>query len=138
MRTDSSHINEYRNKAHPTYRTEDSDCMTGFFVIPLSEDTYALIIASPGCAEMPWDHVSVRIGMKKRDPEEAGLIVPRLNERIPTWEEMCLVKEIFWSDEECAVQFHPKAADYVNCHPCVLHLWKPSDREFPVPPKIAV
>lgn len=130
MRTDSSHINEYRNKAHPIYRTEDSDGMTGFFVIPLSEDTYALIIASPGCAEMPWDHVSVRIGIKKYHGKIA--------ERIPTWEEMCLVKEIFWSDEECAVQFHPKSADYVNCHPMVLHLWKPSDREFPVPPKITV
>lgn len=130
MRTDSSHVNEYRNRVHPLYKTEDTDGMTGFFVVPINPDAVAMIIASVGNQEVPWEHVSVRIGVKKYH----GKIV----ERIPTWEEMCLVKEIFWGDDECVVQFHPKAADYVNCHPFVLHLWRPTNGEFPTPPKIAV
>lgn len=129
MRTDSSHINEYRNRVHPQFKTDDIDGMTGFFVIPMDERNVAMIIASTGNEIVPWEHASVRIGEKHNR---------KLKERIPTWEEMCLVKEIFWTEEECVIQFHPKAADYVNCHPCVLHLWRPINGEFPTPPKIAV
>jgi hypothetical protein len=130
MRTDSSHINPFRNKTHPQFKTEDTDGMTGFFVIPIGQDSVALVIASPGATEMPWEHVSARIGIKKYHG--------KLAERVPTWEEMCLLKEIFWADDECVMQLHPKASDYVNQHPCVLHLWKPIGIEIPTPPKIAV
>lgn len=104
--------------------------MTGFFIIPVGEDTWALVISAPGCEEMPWDHVSARIGYKKYHG--------KLAERVPTWDEMCLLKEIFWNDDETVMQLHPKASDYVNHHPLVLHLWKPINVEIPTPPKIAV
>ena len=56
--------------------------------------------------------------------------------RCPNWTEMCFVKELFWSDDEVAVQFHPRRADYVNCHPNCLHLW--SRPGIDTPPRILV
>ena len=130
MKTDSSHINEYRNRDHPTYKSEDSLGMTGFYVIPISERDVAIIISSTGDDEaMPWEHVSVRIGEKHNR---------KLKERTPTWDEMCLIKEIFWENDECVMQLHPPMADWVNIHPHVLHLWRPTKLEIPRPPKVAV
>jgi hypothetical protein len=66
-----------------------------------------------------WEHVSVSI-------EGAS--------RCPSWEEMCWVKEQFWGPDEWVVQFHPSEAEYVNCHPFTLHLWKPLGLPLPIPP----
>ncbi len=59
-----------------------------------------------------WDHVSV-----SRD------------DRIPTWEEMQWVKELFFKDSEAVMQVHPRS----------LHMWRPNDgREIPLPPSFLV
>lgn len=58
--------------------------------------------------------------------------------RCPTWEEMCFVKDLFWDEEDCVVQYHPPKSDYINCHPRCLHLWRPIGLEIPRPPKILV
>ena len=58
--------------------------------------------------------------------------------RCPNWTEMCFVKDLFWDDEECVVQFHPPRSEYVNNHPYVLHLWRNVDFEFRTPPAIMV
>lgn len=68
-----------------------------------------------------WEHVSVST-----------------KNRCPNWEEMCLVKNMFWGEEEVVVQFHPKKSKYVNNHEFCLHLWKRRDREFETPPEIFV
>lgn len=65
-----------------------------------------------------WDHVSVSF-----------------RDRCPTWEEMCQVKDIFFNDDECVVQYHPPKNEYVNNHPYCLHLWKWQKGEFPKPSK---
>lgn len=79
------------------------------------------IVASAGDDDDPmaggWEHVSVS--------------TPH---RIPTWLEMCLVKDLFWDDEEVVVQFHPRKSEYVNQHPHVLHLWRPRLTAIPTPP----
>lgn len=67
---------------------------------------------------MGWEHVSVAYP-----------------NRCPTWEEMCRVKNIFWSDDECVVQYHPPKADYVNFHPYCLHLWRKVGENYELPPK---
>lgn len=54
-----------------------------------------------------WEHVSVSI-----------------TDRCPTWEEMSFVKNLFWGDEDLAVQMHPPKSDYVNNHLYCLHLWR--------------
>lgn len=78
----------------------------------------------PEIAEMPrWEHVSLRAHSPMTGQP-----------RIPTWDEMCFAKSMFWEDEESVVQFHPPKSQYVNCHPYVLHLWRPLFMTIPTPP----
>lgn len=56
----------------------------------------------------------------------------------PTWAEMAWVKDQFWEPTECVVQFHVPAADHINLHSNVLHLWRVVGVEFPLPPKSCV
>lgn len=55
--------------------------------------------------------------------------------RCPTWEEMCKVKNMFWNEDECVVQYHPPKSEYVNNYPYCLHLWRKSGENFETPPK---
>lgn len=71
-----------------------------------------------GDAVLEWEHVSVSCA-----------------DRCPTWEEMCKVKQLFWTDEETVIQFHPKASVYVNRHPYCLHLWKKRGVDHETPPR---
>lgn len=68
-----------------------------------------------------WEHVSVSY-----------------SNRCPTWEEMCIVKDIFWNEDETVIQYHPAQKDYVNNHPYCLHMWKPIGIELPTPPPVFV
>lgn len=54
--------------------------------------------------------------------------------RCPTWDEMCFVKQQFWSPDDCVLQYHPAEANYVNTHPNCLHLWRPVGVKIQVPP----
>lgn len=54
--------------------------------------------------------------------------------RCPTWEEMCQVKDMFFREDECVVQYHPAKSEYVNRHPYCLHLWRPLIKDMPTPP----
>ena len=61
--------------------------------------------------------------------------------RTPTWDEMCSIKEMFFSDDECCVQYHPPKSEYVNNAPHCLHIWKPIEQysgTLPVPPSLFV
>lgn len=78
-------------------------------------------------SDFGWEHVSVSLLTKCSEP--------CLIERCPKWEEMQFVKDKFFKEDECVVQFHPAKEDYVNNHPYVLHLWRPVDGTFPRPPK---
>ena len=53
--------------------------------------------------------------------------------RTPCWAEMCFVKDLFWDQDDCVVQFHPPRREYVNDHPFCLHLWQPVGIDFPRP-----
>ena len=66
-----------------------------------------------GVNEGGWEHVSIQLCAK----------------RLPTWEEMCLIKDIFWEEEEMVVQIHPKHSEYVNISEA-LHLWRPVDGDW--------
>jgi hypothetical protein len=85
------------------------------------------IIGSRGDDDDPpadgWEHVSVSIGDVARPPN---------------WREMCFVKDLFWSEDEVVVQFHPAKSQYVNFHPGCLHLWRHRSAAFPMPPVILV
>lgn len=44
--------------------------------------------------------------------------------RLPTYEEMVLLKDIFWEQNEVAIQVHPAKSQYVNIAMYTLHLWR--------------
>ena len=50
--------------------------------------------------------------------------------RIPSWDDMCDLKDIFFYDEEEAYQVHPKKSDYANIKQNCLHLWRPIGHEI--------
>lgn len=66
-----------------------------------------------------WQHVSV---------SQVGSSKP------PSWDVMCVIKDLFWEAEDCVVQYHPPASRYVNNHPGCLHLWRPTSQSIPQPP----
>lgn len=63
--------------------------------------------------------------------DEGGMehVSVQLYKRIPTWDEMCEIKDIFWDEEEMVVQIHPKKSQYVNITDA-LHLWRPKDGDW--------
>lgn len=94
-----------------------ADGNNGAFLIPLrvrSKRIFVRAIASDGEG---WEHVSITY--------PGG---------IPSWSMMCAVKAIFWGGEDCVMQLHPPASEYVNNHPGCLHLWRPIEQAVPVPP----
>lgn len=115
-------LNEFRRP----YRGELGDETCGHFVIPSENKkfNYRVVASSEG----GWDHVSVSL-----------ITVDEMHpiERCPKWNEMCYIKDLFFEEEEEAVQYHPKKSEYVNIHPYVLHLWRPHDTLLK-PPKYMV
>lgn len=89
----------------------------GAFRIPIAGRVWR-VIASDGAG---WEHVSI---------STAG--AP------PTWAVMCEIKALFWSEEDCVIQYHPAKSEYVNCHPNCLHLWRPIGVALPIPPSYLV
>jgi len=77
---------------------------------------------------MDWDHVSVVANLISSRGQKKG-------QAQPTWEQMCFIKSMFWSDEEEVMQLHPKKENHINNHPNCLHLWRPQKGTIPMPPK---
>jgi hypothetical protein len=78
------------------------------------KDNWLCVVASDGGG---WDHVSVS-----------------LVDRCPTWEEMCYIASLFFTDQEWLIQYRPEERQYINCHPHCLHWWRPQGIELPHPP----
>lgn len=71
-----------------------------------------------------WEHVSIC-------PEH----------RTPDWNEMCMLKDMFWGPEEAVMQLHPPKSKHINNMKNCLHLWKPIKQysgEIPLPPELFV
>lgn len=62
--------------------------------------------------QMGWEHLSVSMPSKT-----------------PSWDQMCVMKDIFFEDEEECFEYHPKKSEYVNIHPHCLHIWRPVVQE---------
>ena len=98
--------------------------MNGVFIFSSKGINLFCLVSDDG----GWEHVSVSIRSKNN----------RLIKRCPTWEEMCIVKDLFWDEAEAVCQFHPQKKDYINKHEYCLHLWKMKDRNFELPPRAFV
>lgn len=91
----------------------------GFLFLP-GEKLPATVVFSLGSSKTAdgWEHVSMS-----------------LKRRYPTWDEMCILKKIFFNDDECVVQFHPGKSEFVNIRLNSLDLWRNESFEFKMPPK---
>jgi len=102
------------------YATTSSDGMVGAFFIS-ANNKLLKVISSGVDKEYGWEHVSVSTEY-----------------RTPSWKEMCLIKNLFWHEDETVIQYHPPKSEYVNYHPHCLHLWKPIGITLPMPPSMLV
>jgi hypothetical protein len=117
------HVPEKYRKLTGNYSSNESYGNNGhfeFFIGKINKKVKVLCVVSDG---MGWEHVSITL--------------PLCN-RCPTWEEMCIIKNIFWDETDCVVQYHPSKDDYISNHNYCLHLWKMVNKEFDKPPKIMV
>jgi hypothetical protein len=114
--------NKFRLKNHPTMASDDGYGNNGAFVIPIEDKVTVFIIASDGEG---WEHVSVHV-------------VDSGHDTTPLWEEMCTIKDLFWDEEDCVVQFHPPKSEYVNQHEHCLHLWRQCGVNWKSPDSILV
>jgi len=117
---------QYRWYNHPTVPSQASDGNNGFFYLqhPTIIGWWIMLMVSDGGG---WEHVSVSVAAQGHEQE-----------RCPTWDEMCHVKDLCWDAEDCVVQYHPARSQYRNMHQFVLHLWRPIGITIPVPPPIFV
>lgn len=113
MKTSLSHLDPVR-RTHPLRGYGDSH--NGFAVFERSDAPALITIFS---RDKDWEHVSVSTP-----------------ERCPTWEEMSMIKRIFWDDDEVCMQLHVEVENHVNNHPYCLHIWRPRrGMKIPRPPK---
>lgn len=110
------------------FRTDETYGNNGAFLLPRYHQKFWIIASDGSEADKAgliceWEHVSVSI---QNHPNS-----------LPTWEEMCWIKSIFWDKEDVVVQFHPAESEYVN-FANVLHLWRHRTAAFPTPPHYLV
>ena len=125
---------KFRRRDVGKWSSEPGDPFGAFSIPTKRPDRVLGVIACDG-AEDPttppeswgWEHVSVSVTRR------GGATAPVL----PTWDEMCMVKALFWEPEDVVVQFHPRASEYVNQHP-VLHMWRYTRAPFPTPAPVLV
>jgi hypothetical protein len=92
---------EYRMKSLTgMFKSTEADGNNGYFIIPF-ESFELLVVASDG---LDWEHVSVS-----------------LRNRTPNWREMCFIKDLFWSKDDCVLQYYPAESEYVNNHELAPH-----------------
>lgn len=78
------------------------------------------IVVSNGAG---WEHVSV---------------APFKQNIVPTWDEMCHIKNLFFRENEAVIQIHPPKNENINMVKNCLHLWRCAYKEMVLPPQILV
>ena len=100
-------------------------CNGAFELCPSPGKQYYCIVSDG----MEWEHVSVEIRVTQGK---------KYITRVPSWDEMCYIKSVFWDEEDAVMQFHPPKSEYVNDHNFVLHLWRKNNTNPELPPNILV
>jgi hypothetical protein len=128
----SFHVPELaRDTTHPVLGSTSADGNNGAFDLESPEPGWRLALLCSDGSEAPdvvdwqWEHVSVHAYRNSQS-------------RTPTWKEMTYVKRLCWDGEDVVMQLHPRESEYVNCHPNVLHLWRPKLAVIPTPPAVLV
>lgn len=97
-----------------TYVKQKEGDIEGAYIIPHGNEKLRVIVSHGD----GWDHVSVSLG-----------------HRTPTWNEINWVKNLFFDDDEAAIQIHPPKSQYVNACKTCLHLWRPQAQKIELPPR---
>lgn len=105
-------IEEIKKNRRITINTESMDGFSAYISMPLWTGTVV-------CSWDFWDHVSV---------------APMKSRLTPSWDDMCLIKDIFFKEDEAVIQIHPPKNEYVNNKPNCLHLWRWNEGEMILPP----
>jgi hypothetical protein len=124
MKNSLSHLDQYKIE-HPLIKVfskyeamgDEKNCMIR--IPSKTRNTNIIVIFSSGGG---WEHASVSLENKK----------------MPCWDELCFVKDLFWDESETVVQFHPKKTDHVNIMTTCLHLWKKVGEEYELPKRFMV
>lgn len=115
-------VEKYRAR-HPLGFKHSTGDNFGWFEVPSIVNRHLKLSVMVGPMDENWQHVSVSTRLA----------------RCPYWEEMCQIKDLFFGEDKCVVQFHPKKKDYINIASNCLHLWALNDgTEFPMPPRECV
>ena len=115
---DLTYLEKYRQREFERERYgTNGDAKNGVFKVYVHGVGFWVVASNGG----GWDHVSVTYSNPKK-------------KACPTWEQMCAIKNMFFEDEEDAIEYHPKKSEYVNVHPYCLHIWRPNNNELEVPP----
>ena len=78
------------------------------------------VICSTGAG---WEHVSVS---------------PYIRRIIPSYDDMCKLKDMFWNEDEDAIHIFPRKDNYVNNLENCIHLWACSYKPMVLPPSCLV
>ncbi len=113
MRKSAGQQLEAHRLVHPMMGKSPRGAMYGYFLF----GKMAVISSGEAQEGMTWEHVSVSFP-----------------DRCPTWEEMSMVKDLFWLPSETVIQFHPPKYKHINHHEFCLHLWKNTAQEIELPP----
>lgn len=132
MKENTDGIEQYRITTGPL-RSSYKDGFNGFFEIP-HPNLYGYYFSVQCSDGEGWEHVSVTVYPPRKRTKRGKPTPPRPEPRLPGWEEMCFIKDLFWDEEERVVQYHPPKSEYVNLHPAVLHMWRPIEEAVPFPP----
>lgn len=82
---------------------------------------YTGIIKLPECGTC-----SVVWGYNENGYEHVS-VSPMRKYRMPSWDDMARLKDIFFEKEEEAYQIMPRSSEYVNIMQNCLHLWRPAN-----------
>jgi hypothetical protein len=115
----SPEIEKYRVQSGPYNSPTGNQGHGAFLDVPYKSGKLT-IMAYNGYHD-GWEHVSVS-----------------MKNRCPNWEEMNWIKSLFWDEEDCVIQFHPPKSKHVNNHPYCLHMWRCTNKAFPMPDMITV
>lgn len=77
---------------------------------------------------IPYNLIKLKViaSTYNEDKEHVSVSLP---DRIPSWDEMCFIKNMFFDEEEVCIQIHPRKSQYINLHSNCLHLWKLTENE---------
>lgn len=68
-------------------------------------------------------NVVLSVEMKKSDPRKWLHVSLSRQDRLPSWDDIKDVKDLFVGKDKTAAQIFPPKDEYINHNPNVLHLW---------------